>query len=462
MYSSSVIKKSEKYFRNVESFIKKNSAPEIIGIPDLASLYPRNKILEKRISFYAKTINFFRKFFSKNFLCSNIKLERTFDYLIVSHLVNYKNIKYKNDFYFGALGQKLGKKKVLFLLIDHIKVDKKKFKKNALGNYVILPTFLSFFTELKTYLKTFLILFLKSLHYPKIKIFSIDNVARSVQSQRIANQVSIFAKKFKIKKIFITFEGQPYEKLLCHQVRENNKRVICIGYQFSILRKFQHSMFLNVKKKYFPDIIFSVNNYNKKILSQNLKKKTKVFVGGVLKKEKYIFFSKNLKKFSKKFRVLVMPEGIPSEIEFFLKYCKENNNSRILFCFRMHPIFQNNNFIKNLNIKDNLNIEFSKNELDDDLKQNDYVLYRGTSAVIKAVAQGLLPIYLNNKKETTIDPLYVFNRRHFVNSDESLLKFIIKIKNKNNFRNEQKRIYNFSKNFYKDSNFKAILKVANK
>ena len=128
----------------------------------------------------------------------------------------------------------------------------------------------------------------------------------------------------------------------------------------------------------------------------------------------------------------------------------------------MHPIFQNNNFIKNLNIKDNLNIEISKNELDDDFKQNDYVLYRGTSAVIKAVAQGLLPIYLNNKKETTIDPLYVFNRRHFVNSDESLLKFIIKIKNNNNFRNEQKRIYNFSKNFYIDSNFKAILKVANK
>jgi hypothetical protein len=128
----------------------------------------------------------------------------------------------------------------------------------------------------------------------------------------------------------------------------------------------------------------------------------------------------------------------------------------------LHPIFQNNNFIKNLNIKDNLNIKISKNELDDDLKQNDYVLYRGTSAVIKAVAQGLLPIYLNNKNETTIDPLYVFNRKHSVSSDESLLKFIIKIKNKNDFLNEQKKIYNFSKNFYKDSNFKAILKVANK
>ena len=450
MYSSSAIKKSEKYFRKVEFFIKNNSIPEIIGIPDLANLYPRNKILENKISFRVKIINYFRKFFLKNFLYSNVKLEQTFDYLIVSHLVNYENIKYNNDFYFGDLGQKLGKNKVLFLLIDHIKVEKKKFKKKSLGNYIVLPMFLSFFTELKTHLKTFLILFLKGLNYPNIKIFSIDNVVRSVESQRIANQVSFFAKKFKIKKIFLTFEGQSYEKLLCYKVRENNKNIICIGYQFGILRKFQHSMFLNIKKKYFPDFIFSVNNYNKSILSRNLKKK------------KNTLFNKSSKQFSKKFRILVMPEGIPNEIEFFLKYCNANNNSRIIFCFRLHPIFQNNSFTKNLNIKDNSNIKISENELDYDLKQNDYILYRGTSAVINAVAQGLVPIYLNNKNEVTIDPLHVFNRRHSVNSDESLIKFMIKINNKNNFKNEQNKIYNFSKNFYKNSNIKAILKVANK
>jgi hypothetical protein len=48
----------------------------------------------------------------------------------------------------------------------------------------------------------------------------------------------------------------------------------------------------------------------------------------------------------------------------------------------------------------------SENELEDDFEACEWVLYRGSSAVIQSVVAGLKPIYLHSSDEMKIDPIF--------------------------------------------------------
>ena len=52
------------------------------------------------------------------------------------------------------------------------------------------------------------------------------------------------------------------------------------------------------------------------------------------------------------------------------------------------------------------NIILSGQSLEDDISTSEFVLYRGSTAVVKAVLSGLIPIYFSQENEMTIDPLY--------------------------------------------------------
>jgi hypothetical protein len=115
-----------------------------------------------------------------------------------------------------------------------------------------------------------------------------------------------------------------------------------------------------------------------------------------------------------------------------------------------------------LSVSEKANIKISKNNVDKDFKQNDYILYRGTAAVINATKMGLVPIYLNNSKEITLDPLHNVNHLHFIKFKENLLQFLMKIQREKFYLKEREKIYKFSKNFNEKKNFKNILKIIKK
>ena len=98
---------------------------------------------------------------------------------------------------------------------------------------------------------------------------------------------------------FFTFEGNPYEKLVCNEVRSINKNIIRAGYQFSVLRKFQHSIYQKINKNYEPDLILTIGTHNKRILESNFKKRMNIHNTGFFKfkeKEKNRIKIKNNKK----------------------------------------------------------------------------------------------------------------------------------------------------------------------
>jgi hypothetical protein len=154
-----------------------------------------------------------------------------------------------------------------------------------------------------------------------------------------------------------------------------------------------------------------------------------------------------------------MPEGIPSEIELLINFCLKNQCKEITFNFRLHPIFKKNKIISEIISRKSSNIKISNNNINYDFNNNDLLLYRGTAAVMNAVKFGLVPIYLAEKKEVSVDPLFEVNKRYIINYDNNLLNFINKILNKKNFRNELIKIKKFSKLFYDKPKFSKLLKV---
>ena len=458
------IKEIKEFYKNSNDFLKKNPSKELIGIPYLNPHLPRSISINNEkinLNFFKKVFNFLLKFFipNKNF---NYVSKKNYRYVILSHLVSYDNLKYDKDFYFGNLAKKLDYNKVLLVLIDHIDFNKNFIKNKIEGNYIILSKRLNFLLEVNLLLKTSIKIFYYNLFQKNINFLSYQNILRSVDNQRISIQVKKILERYSFKEIFFTYEGNPYEKLVCYEAQKLKKNIRKIGYQFGVIRKFQFSLFSLINKKFDPDVIFTIGKYNKKILTSKLNKRLKINNFGLFNKAVInLNLNRNFKK-SKKLKVLVMPEGIINEVQLFLNFCMMNPNKKIEFTFRLHPIFFKNKIINKQIKKIGGNVKISKNKLEYDIKNNDYLLYRGTGAVMNAVNSGLIPIYLHKKNQVSLDPFYEVNKNHIVEYNNSLLEFITENRDKQNFKKEMIKIKKFSKTFYDKPKFKKLLKFLKK
>lgn len=116
--------------------------------------------------------------------------------------------------------------------------------------------------------------------------------------------------------------------------------------------------------------------------------------------------------------------------------CQENARSNLLW--RMHPLV-NFQMLARLNKRlSHLpeNITLSSGSLDHDIAQCNFALYRGTTAIIKAVGNGLIPIYLAKPNEMSIDTLYeVNNPEQYVYTPED---FINEVKLKKSWKDFSK------------------------
>ncbi len=455
-------KEIKKFYKFTEKLLKQRNYSQLIGIPYLNPHFPRSFMKSNYSLKFKRKLTVFkylrRVFFSKKKIIGVRK--KTFDNVILSHLVSYENLDFKNDFYFNDIPSFIGNQKVLVILIDHINFDIKKLKNKNIDNYIILSKNIGFFHELWLHLSTLVQVIYSGLFHTKLKIISLRNILSSIDNQRIAHQVKNILKFNNTKNFFFTFEGNPYEKLVCNEIKKINSKTKLIGYQFSVIRKFQNSIFQKIGNNYIPDHILTVSNYNKRKIQEKFKKKVDVSQIGTIKKK--IYFSKNNFNFYKKnkFRVLVMPEGIPDELSIFLKFCKNNYNKNILFNLRLHPILHQEKF-SDISLKNIKNLKISKDDIFNDFKKNDIILYRGTAGVIDAINNGLIPIYLSIKNEITVDPIYEINKKNIINFDDKLIRYLEKhIKNKEN-KFYLKKIQKFAKSYYNKPNYNPIKKILN-
>ena len=353
----------------------------------------KNKIfvlIYSLIIFLLNTFKFLRLIFrSFNHNDFQFSLER--DVLIISHFIHKHNYK-DYDFYYHNLDKYLQNKNMLskILLIN----DQNISIQSPNDSYFILPNTLRFNDLLKIFFKQLRLIFvIKDKYFSSKDAFEkkilLILIAKIICPSTIFNlvkefQISKIIKKSKIKVCVCNFEGNAIERVLFHSIYESNPRLIKIGYSHTTDFPYRNSVYLNLHKKLMPNYIF----VNSLIVKKEFQKKgfKNLITTGLLSKE--ITHTDNTKSASK--NILLIPEGINEELNKFMDFVKtiSSNFKNYNFTIRVHPVLKyklSNNY---------KNIFFSSNELLYDLKNSNYVIFRGSTLIIHCIRYGIIPIYL--------------------------------------------------------------------
>ncbi len=398
---------------------------------DLFTIQSLRKILTNYFSHASKKTIEWARFIgdlfklSRNFWIGNLNKSHSFDIIFVSHLLNASQLTDEEDFYFNKVPQDLVKRgvKVLIVLINHTSVPTKAINSgiNSLNipRVVIsksLPTREEFRIWWQT--KKQSNLFRQSAKEESdefrkrvLKKAIIEATSPATKtSLRIARAIGEIVMHTQAQTIVTTYEGHAWERLVFATARTVNQEIKCIGYQHAALFRFQHSAKRSLGAKYDPELIMTAGSVG---LSQlkNSKSLTGIKLG-------ILGSNRSLKISQRSFTAtcLVLPEGITKECQILFsfslqcaKYCPD-----IHFIWRLHPIIDLEDLANCGLDLENIpsNIEISSQNFDADIARSRWALYRGSTAIITATANGVIPIYFAQADELPIDPLYEMEDSH--------------------------------------------------
>ena len=123
-----------------------------------------------------------------------------------------------------------------------------------------------------------------------------------------------------------------------------------------------------------------------------------------------------------KITILAIPEGMEYEVNFMLDFVQKCSllHLNLNFRFRLHPLLRSNQqILRRFQSKISKNITLSEISLNEDLIKSQFVLYRGSSAVVEAMHFGVIPLYLKNQYDhAQIDPLYMLQKQTLEKPEE--------------------------------------------
>ena len=197
-----------------------------------------------------------------------IKEHKAFENLFVSHFLNETFMDHEKDFYFFDLPSKMTQdpSTSLQLYINFTGLSSRTIRqrwKNKIVPSNALPRYLPLFSELKLrglmFVEAIAILREKttSSFQKRIKFqAAIACLSSSSHSNyRLAFQIQHYVKNNQVKRIFTTYEGHPWERLIFAFARKVNPRVDCIGYQHALVFRKQHAIRRKLEALYEPNFI---------------------------------------------------------------------------------------------------------------------------------------------------------------------------------------------------------------
>lgn len=456
----------------------KNSSLTIKSISALHVVKLHSLFTKKKYNFTSILLKIFKRIilniFNFQYLikigCKNKKQISKKEIVIISHFVNLNHLNSKGDFYFGNLEEILKKmnKPYYKLMINHTKYSSSYLNsKIKQKNSIILDKNLNLKIESKILFKKILsvfhlifLLFNKKLNLKRFFtiIFSLFDSSTSF-SIRIHYQIKDYIKKIEPNHCILTYEGYPWERMCINGIKRTNQNIQCIGYQHAPVTHNHRAIFNHMNGSFNPDKIWCSQIKSLKILRQRIHSKIR----------KNIFFVGNFKKIiTKKLKInnknffLVIPEGIYSECEklFKFSYILAKKFKRLNFIWRVHPVIDFDKVLQNLKLtKNNLpkNITISSKKFEDDVCRCNYVIYKGSAAVIKSVIMEKYPIYFQSNYEKNFDPIiHTFKKENYVSNEENFIALLKKIKNKKYNKTFKNKVISLKKNNFSRPNLKII------
>jgi hypothetical protein len=347
------------------------------------------------------------------------------DTLFVSHLLNLDISKPQKDFYFHDLPEYLAEtrqRKCATILIDHTNTYRGSGLKQGLssqGKFLFskrlgLPAELSMLNKCLSVFSRFLKEYMSEKDATRKRLLwevTLQAVSPGTfQTLRVYINIKELVGARNIKNIFCTWEGHSAERMVIYAAREAGRRIICTGYQHTILFPNSLAPKRNIGNQFNPDIILTVGKVTAGILENSGSLSNVIIIpyGSHRRSKK----TNALQHSSKNLKCLVTPEGVVSECHLLFEFAVRVARicPDISFLFRTHPLVnfgdlqQDNATLRNL--PNNVSVSSGKS-IDDDLAASQWLLYRSSSVAIFAVLAGLRPICMEVPDEIRIDPLYM-------------------------------------------------------
>ena len=346
----------------------------------------------------------------------NVVNRKPIKVLFLSHFLNSNSIA-PFDFYFGNIPNQYDSS---ILKINH---TTKSFNIDAKDG-IVLPRRLNFFGELRLIFDVL---------YESIRLLKISLSKKGLASRvyrRAAFEVissdTLSTLRLRVlvmkalatmmpKMIITTFEGHAWERIVFSLANEmDDKNITSVGYQHAALFRMQHSIYRSLGAKYDPKVILSAGEigHNQMIQKSQLTSR----IGGVLGSNRAIFqsnFNQNLQKN----KILVIPEGIIEDCVDLFSFTLECAKAypQLKFIWRVHPLINFQDLFSKFNYlgKHPSNVLISEEIFEYDLSRSKFALFRGSTAIISAVANGVIPFYFAKGKEFMVNPIYEIDDHYF-------------------------------------------------
>lgn len=463
---------NDKYFNSLINIFKKTRNYHTYYLPNP---YKFNGIRDSE-----KNKNFFnfKKIFDKDYLIHDKKKYAEAEVIFLSHYLGYEHKK-DEDFYYGKIFDILKKKKINYTILTinksnyQLETIKKKFKNTKHSRIYInhyshpLKDFKFIFKLLFLYLTFFFkkknIKFNQREKNIILEKFSFLNFIQSRTTIKLANTIDKILENFdnNTKCFIFTFEGHAFERMIVEICKK--RQIKSVGYFFSVIREYKTNIFYRFPDFIMPDCIFTTGSIIKNYFKRNLNKVKNIHTIGSGRKFLKRKFNLNKLISAKTSNLLLCPEGLYSETDlmFNLGINLSKYKKNIKIDIRIHPeLKQNKKYINNLKYKTKhlKNFKISNNSLENDIKNNHLLIYRGSSICVNGVLGGMIPIYFKLPNEKSIDPLFEVNRYEVANEKELLRKidFFKNIKNSNKLNIKIKKLFNYCEHYFENFDEKNI------
>lgn len=417
------------------------STLEMVAIPWLHVIREHPIVLEKYVSLFSPKSsieNIKARFFNKlvwfrqvfraiksdglPWFGSDI-LPNDLDIIFISHLLNSNQYANTQDFYFGSIPDELIEKgrSVAIASLSHFRGHRSCFNENFKANRVV-RVFFSDSLKLRSEIALRIRVRKESKRLKKLAGIQKNSFNKRILNEasiqvlsggaqtnlRLSQQIQILVKATNPKVIVSIFEGHAYERILFAAAREVNENICCVSYQHTGVFRMSNAIRNSLAPKYNPNIILTAGIDGKREIETTLA--LSGIPVSVLGSNRGVVNDHVEKSSSSKIQCLVLPEGFYSEcltlFDFSLSCALQIPEME--FIWRVHPSVSFENLRKKYSQFRTLpkNIIFSKSTLEEDIERCNWALYRGTTAIYKAVSAGLKPVYLKTTEKLTIDPLY--------------------------------------------------------
>ncbi|MBI3616083.1 MAG: hypothetical protein HY211_06170 [Candidatus Omnitrophica bacterium] len=254
---------------------------------------------------------------------------------------------------------------------------------------------------------------------PKMQILLAAACRNAVQPGALRSHLSFYwsrraVRRWKPKVFMSLYEGQPWEQMAWAGVKASDPDCVTVGFQHTVV--LPHSLAvlsppLNSRDPSAPEVVLCLGEATRRMLQPgHARKGTRLVLFGSFRRSSGSWDENSLPNPGRR-TVLVLPEGIPEEVKILFHFATRCAAALpdVRFLFRCHPFLPFDLVRPYLEIvpEDFPNIEISREPaILNDFKRASAILYRGSSAVLYGILEGLKPIYLDLGDGPEVDPLF--------------------------------------------------------